>query len=51
MWSWIHYIRLLRLSGGSDLGEYGIIFVNCKAGLKRENISKHLQNASSSDSH
>lgn len=40
----------VRVGGGSELAEYGTVFLNCKPSLKEENISKCLQNATSPDS-
>lgn len=36
-------IAVRVVCGGSELGEYGVVFVNCKPSLKKENISKCLQ--------
>lgn len=40
----------LGVYGGSEVAEYGTVFLSCKPCLKKENISKRLQNATSSDS-
>lgn len=40
----------VRVCGGSELAEYGTVFLNRKPSLKKENISKCLQDATSSDS-